>query len=179
MPGRAVMRAARPRVTLLRAQSLGLQNRAEESQLLLDALDPGRLEDHELAYATALKISNLWSPLQRPEDAATLVDEAMAGPNPVVSNAGRVLRVLHLAAQARPAQALAVAAQVDEADLGDFVALELAWGKTIAAGDLGLVSEITSAAQDRVRHRRGTRSRRPTWAMDWPSSTSRPCYWPA
>ncbi len=134
-------------VALLRAQSLGLQNRAEESQLLLNALDPGRLDDHELAYATALKISNLWSPLQRPEDAAALVDEAMAGPNPVVSNSVRVLRVLHLAAQARPAQALAVAAQVDETDLGDFVALELAWGKTIAAGDLGLVSEITPAAQ--------------------------------
>ena len=132
---------------LLRAQSLGLQNRAEESQLLLNALDPGQLDDHELAYATALKISNLWSPLQRPEDAVALVDEALAGPNPVVSNAARALRVLHLAAQARPAQALAVAAQVNEADLGDFLALELAWGKTIAAGDLGLVSEITPAAR--------------------------------
>jgi DNA-binding CsgD family transcriptional regulator len=132
---------------LLRAQSLGLQNRAEESQLLLNALEPGQLRDRELAYATALKVSNLWSPLQRPEEAAALVDEAMAGPNPVVANAARALRTLHLAAQARPAEALAVAAQVDEADLGDFVALELAWGKTIAAGDLGWVSDITPAAR--------------------------------
>jgi DNA-binding CsgD family transcriptional regulator len=132
---------------LLRAQSLGLLNRAEESQLLLDGLDPRLLDHHELAYTTALRISNLWSPLQRPDEAATLVDEAMAGPNPVVANAARAMRVLHLAAQARPAEALAAAAQVDEKDLGDFVALELAWGKAIAAGDLGLVSDITPAAR--------------------------------
>ncbi|HXA90266.1 MAG TPA: helix-turn-helix transcriptional regulator, partial [Mycobacterium sp.] len=132
---------------LLRAQSLGLLNRAEESQLLLDGLDPRLLDDHELAYTTALRISNLWSPLQRPDEAAALVDEAMAGPNSVVANAARAMRVLHLAAQARPAEALAVAAQVDETGLGDFVALELAWGKAIAAGDLGRVSDITPAAR--------------------------------
>ncbi|HTQ19487.1 LuxR C-terminal-related transcriptional regulator [Mycobacterium sp.] len=132
---------------LLRAQSLGLLNRAAESQLVLDALEPRLLSDHELAHATALRISNLWSPLERPEEAAAIVDEAMSRPNPVLANAGRAMRVLHLAAQARPAEALALAVQVDETDLGDFVAAELAWGKTIAAGDLGRIADIRSAAR--------------------------------
>lgn len=132
---------------LLRAQSLGLLNRAAESQLVLDALQTRSLSDHDLAYATALRISNLWSPLGQPEQAAALVDQAMSGPNPVVANAARTLRVLHLAAQACPEAALDQVALVDEANLGDFLALELAWGKTIAAGDLGRVCDITPAAQ--------------------------------
>jgi DNA-binding CsgD family transcriptional regulator len=133
--------------SLLRAQTLGLLNRAAESQLVLDALEPRLISDHELAYATALRVSNLWSPLERPEEAGALIDDAMAGPNPLVANAARALRVLHLAAQARPAAALALAAQVDETALGDFVALELAWGKTIAAGDLGRISAVTPSAR--------------------------------
>lgn len=136
-----------PATALLRAQSLGLLNRADESQLVLDALDTDLLDDQELAYATALQVSNLWSPLQRADEASALVDEAMDRPNPVVANGARALRVLHLAAQARPAQALALATRVDDKGLGEFLALEFAWGKTIAAGDLGLISDITAVAQ--------------------------------
>jgi DNA-binding CsgD family transcriptional regulator len=136
-----------PATVLLQAQSLGLLNRAHESQLVLDAAENRLIDDHELAFVTALRVSNLWSPLERPEEATALVDAAMSGPNPVAANAGRALRVLHLAAQARPTEALAMAAEVDETNLGHFVALQLAWGKTIATGDLGRISDITPAAQ--------------------------------
>lgn len=144
----ACVAAGGPTATaLLRAQTLGLLNRAEESQLMLEHVTGTMLSDSDLAHVTALRVSNLWSPLQRPQDATALVEAAMSGPNQAVANTARALRVLHLAAQARPAEALAMAEQVDEDNLGDFTALELAWGRTAAAGDLGRISAITPTAQ--------------------------------
>jgi DNA-binding CsgD family transcriptional regulator len=131
---------------LLRAQALGLLNRAEESQKVLAALPADAMDDRQLAYAIALRASNLWTPLGRPDDAWELIDTALQGSNPVVRESVRALRVGQFAMSARPAEALAVSEQVDRTKLGDFQALAMAGALVIALGDTGRISEVTPVA---------------------------------
>lgn len=131
---------------LLRAQALGLLNRAEESQDVLAALPTDAMTDRQLAYAIALRASNFWTPLGRPDEAWELVDTALLESNPVVRESVRGLRVGQLAMLARPADALAVAEQVDRKRLGDFESLAAAAALILALGDTGRAGDVAPVA---------------------------------
>jgi DNA-binding CsgD family transcriptional regulator len=143
----ASVRAGYPAdAALLRAQALGLLNRAEESQDVLAALPTDAMNDRQLAYAIALRASNFWTPLGRPDEAWELVDTALMESNPVVRESVRGLRVGQLAMLARPADALAVAEQVDRKRLGDFESLAAAAALILALGDTGRAGDVAPVA---------------------------------
>ena len=138
---------------LLRAQALGLLNRAEESQHVLASLPADMLDDHQRAYALVLRASNLWTPLARPDESWDLIDTALHDPNPVVLEAAEAFRVAQLALSARPAEAIDHAEHVDRNQLGDFESLAMTAALTLALGDTGRIREIPVALEDYNRAR--------------------------
>jgi DNA-binding CsgD family transcriptional regulator len=143
----ASMRAGGPaEAALLRAQALALQNRAEESQDILASLRADALDDRQLAYAIALRACNLWAQLDRPDESWELLETTLQASNAVVRESSQALRALQLAMRARPAEALAMSAQVSRDGLGDFQALTAAWALVIALGDTGRIDDLAPVA---------------------------------
>ena len=136
-----------PGAVLLRAQAQGLMNRGEEAEQLLDTLDLSAMNDHDAAYATALRIGTLWGPLNRPDDAEAFLLSALAHPNPVVAAAARCLHCYTLATAGRPAEALAEAESIDRTGSGGFVSGNLIGGQLIALGDMGRIAEVRPLAE--------------------------------
>ena len=131
-----------PDAALLRAQALGLLNRAAESEEVLASLCAGAIEDPQRGYAMTLRASNLWTQLHRPDESWELVDTALQESNPVVRESMRAFRVTQLSMRARPAEAIAMAEQLNRGGLGDFEFLASAGALVIALGDTGRISDV-------------------------------------
>lgn len=143
----ASVRAGYPAdAALLRAQALGLLNRAAESEEVLASLCAGVIDDRQRAYALTLRASNLWTQVGRPDEAWELVDTALQGSNPVVRESVRAFRVAQLSMLARPVDAIAVSGQVDREGLGDFEYLASLGALVIALGDTGRISDVAGVA---------------------------------
>jgi DNA-binding CsgD family transcriptional regulator len=127
---------------LLRAQTLGLLNRPDESQAVLASLHDRPLDDRQRAYQIVLEASNLWTPMGRPDESWHVIEAALESSNAVVRQSLRAQRVSQLAMLGRSGDAIALAAQVDRQYIGDFEALMMTGGLTTALGDLGRVSGL-------------------------------------
>ena len=133
---------------LLRAQALGLLNRAAESEDVLASLCASEIDDRQRAYALTLRASNLWTQLGRTNESWDLVEAALQGSNPVVRESMRAFRVVQLSMLARPVEAIAMSRQHDRKGLGDFEYLASLGALAIALGDTGRISDVAELALD-------------------------------
>jgi DNA-binding CsgD family transcriptional regulator len=133
---------------LLRAQALGLLNRADESQAVLASLHDRPLDDCQRAYQVVLEASNLWTPMGRPDDSWHVIETALESSNAVVRQSLQAQRVSQLAMLGRPSDAIALAEHVDRHYIGDFEALMMTAGLTTALGDLGRISGVEAVVME-------------------------------
>lgn len=136
-----------PRAVLLRAQALGLANRAGEAEELLTAAEQTFDDEGDLAAAAALRIGTLWGPLNRPDDAIAALHCALDDSRPAVAAAARCLNTYFLAAAGRPDEALAQASSASLQGVGSFAAGNLLGGRFIALGDAGRAAEAEDVAR--------------------------------
>lgn len=136
-----------PSAVLLRAQALGLINRADEAEELLIAAEQAFEDTRDLAAATALRIGTIWGPLNRPDDAIVALDSALDDPRPTVAAAARCLNTYFLATAGRPAEALAQADSAPLQGVGSFAAANSLGGRFIALSDAGSTTEAEEVAQ--------------------------------
>jgi len=143
----ASVRAGGPaKAALMCAQALALQNRAQESQDVLASLRADALDDRQQAYAIALRACNLWAQLDRPDESWELLETTLQAPSAVVRESSQALRALQLAIRARPSEALAMGAQINRDQLGDFQSLTAVWALVIAFGDTGRIGDLAPVA---------------------------------
>jgi DNA-binding CsgD family transcriptional regulator len=140
-----------PSAVLLRSQALGLMNRGDEADQVLDAIDLDAVDDHQAGAATALRIGTLWGPLNRPDEALATLQRALADCRPAVAAAARSLNCYTLATAGRPLDALAQAQAISDAGSGRFVEANLFAGQVIALGDAGRIAEAQPFAEEAYR----------------------------
>lgn len=136
-----------PSAVLLRAQALGLTNRAGEAVELLTTAEQTFDDESDLAAAAALRIGTLWGPLNRPDDTIVALHSALDDSRPAVAAAARCMNTYFLAAAGRPDDALAQASSASLQGFGSFAACSMLSGRIIALGDAGRSAEAEDVAR--------------------------------
>src|SRR5882757_1876473 len=136
-----------PEPAILRAQVLTYVNRAGEAEELLAALDVDSLDDDQLSNMMTVRAGNLLWPLARPQESWDLIETALDECTPAVRPSLQAFRAVQLAMKARPAEAIALAQQLDLRQLPDLTSLAAeAWALVIGLADVGRISAANAVA---------------------------------
>jgi DNA-binding CsgD family transcriptional regulator len=130
---------------ILRVHALQHMNRVQDCEDLLNSVDPSAFDDREFANFLTIRAANLLWPLASPDDAWTFL-HSIKTTKAVVQQSLQAFQGLQLAMAARPHEAIAAAESLDPDALPDLAALVVAWGLTIALGDVGRTAEAVAAA---------------------------------
>ncbi|HKP44147.1 helix-turn-helix transcriptional regulator [Mycobacterium sp.] len=135
-----------PEAKLLLTHILFLQEKAEAAQEILDTLDSDELAVPGFLNGVILRAAVLMWPLQKADEAVTLIEAAMTSGDEDRNNSLRTFRAIGHVMAAEPAAALQAMAAVDYDRLDDVGRVVGHTVETIALGDLGLAQEATRSA---------------------------------
>jgi DNA-binding CsgD family transcriptional regulator len=140
-----------PAAKLLLSHILFLQERGEAAQEILDTLDSDESAVAGFLDGVIQRAANLMWPLQKPNEAVTLIDTAIAAGDDDRNHSLRTFRAVGHMMAAEPAAAMQAMAAVDYDRLDDIGRVVGRTVETIALGDLGRAQEATRSASDGYR----------------------------
>jgi DNA-binding CsgD family transcriptional regulator len=135
-----------PAATLLLAQILFLQEKGEAAQEILDTLGSDESAVPGFLNGVILRAAILMWPLQKPDEAVTLIDAAITPGDDDRNHSLRTFRAIGHMMAAEPAETVQMMAAVDYDRLDDIGRVVGHTVETIALGDLGRAQEATQRA---------------------------------
>ncbi len=135
-----------PAAKLLLAYVLMLRENGTETEQLLASIDAHDLPATGFVSPAILRSANLLWVLRRPDEAWAVTEDALRDSPSAGNDALRTFRATQLILAGKPAETLAVMADVDFAHLDSFGRTLGFCAQTIALGDLGRPKEATEKA---------------------------------
>jgi DNA-binding CsgD family transcriptional regulator len=140
-----------PESKLLLTHILFLKEKPEAAQEVLDTLDSHESAVPGFRSGVILRAAVLMWPLQKPDEAVTLIDAEMTLDDDDRNHSLRTFRAIGHMMAAEPAQTMQAMAAVDYNRLDDMGRVIGHTVETIALGDLGRVQEATQTASEGYR----------------------------